>query len=211
MKLTERLRLLILILLDAAMVAMEWPVLHNAWRDSGVWMLRFYTQSSNVLALFVCTVCALAGIVCLIRGRTLPGWIKVIRYVSSCCLMVTFIVAAFVLVPMERQNTFQNFILEGDLLYLHTVCPLLMLATLFLHGRPRLGWLHTLAPLVPTLIYGVITLTMNVRHVYYGPYPFLRIHQQTTAETIFWCTAIPLGNWVLAAAMRMLSNLTCRK
>jgi len=53
-----RLHILLLLAIDLIMIAMEWPVLAREWKGSGAWMLRFYTQSSNVLAMFVCAVCA---------------------------------------------------------------------------------------------------------------------------------------------------------
>lgn len=70
------LRILGLLVIDIVMVAMEFPVLWAEWQDSSVWMLRFYTQSSNVLAMMVCALCAASEIVCLIGRRLLPWWRK---------------------------------------------------------------------------------------------------------------------------------------
>ena len=203
----DKLRLLLLLAIDVAMIALEWPTLADAWKSSGVWMLRYYTQSSNVLALLTCTLCAATEIICLVRGQALPGWAQMLRYVSACCLMVTLIVAACILVPTDPGESFRSFMLEGTLLYLHTLCPLVMLAGCLLSGGPKLTAAHALIPLIPTLTYGVITLVMNARKVYSGPYFFFRIHQQPWYMTVMWFAIIIAGNYAIAFLLSKLKNL----
>lgn len=200
-------RLILLLLIDIAMVAMEWPVISRQWKSDGAWMLRFYTQSSNVLAMFVCAVCAACEVVCLVRGCALPGWAQLIRYVSACCLMVTMIVAACILVPMNPGESFRGFMLEGGLLYLHTVCPLVMLAGCLIDGgKPLTAW-HALIAVIPTVIYGVITLIMNAKHVYRGPYFFFEIYRQPWYATAMWMAVIVGGNFVVSWLLGKLQGL----
>lgn len=202
-----RLHILLLLAIDLAMVVMEWGVLSAAWKSSGAPMLRFYTQSSNVLAMFVCAICAACEIFCLACGCPLPRWEQILRYVSTCCLMVTMIVAVCILVPMDKSQTFREFMLEGGLLYLHTLCPLVMLAGCLLHGGAPLTARHALIAIIPTVIYGIITLIMNAKRVYSGPYFFFRIYQQTWYETVMWFAIIIGGNFVVAWILAKLSTL----
>lgn len=190
-------RILLLLIIDIAMAAMEWPVVLGEWKASGARMLRFYTQSSNVLAMFVCTACAACDIFCLIKGCPLPHWAQLIRYVSTCCLMVTMIVAACILVPMNPGESFRNFMLEGWLLYAHTVCPLVMLAGCIIAGA-ELTAVHALIAVIPTVIYGVITVIMNAKRIYSGPYFFFQIYRQPWYETVMWFAIIIGGNFVVS-------------
>ncbi len=202
-----RLHILLMLAIDIAMIAMEWPVVSREWKSSGAWMLRFYTQSSNVLAMFVCIICAACEVVCLIRGCALPRWEQLIRYVSTCCLMVTMIVAACILVPMDRSQSFRGFMLEGALLYLHTLCPLVMFAGCLLHGGAPLTAKHAMIAVVPTVVYGIITLVMNAKRIYSDPYFFFRIYRQPWYETVMWFVIIIGGNFVVSWLLGKLSTI----
>ena len=198
---------LLLLAIDLAMIAMEGSTLARAWNSDGPRMLRFYTQSSNVLALFTCILCAACEIFCLVRGCALPRWEQIIRYISACCLMVTMIVAACILVPLDKGNTFRGFMLEGGLLYLHTLCPLVMLAGCLLHGGAPLTTAHAMIAVIPTIIYGIVTLIMNAKMIYIGPYFFFRIHQQPWYMTVMWMTVIVGGNFIVSWLLGKLSTL----
>lgn len=199
--------ILLLLAIDLAIVIMEWRVVWPEWKSNGVWMLRFYTQSSNVLAMFVCMICAACEIVCLVRGCALPGWTQLLRYVSTCCLMVTMIVAACILVPMDPASSFRSFMLEGALLYTHTLCPLVMLAGCMIHGGAHLTAAHAALAVVPTIVYGVITLIMNAKKIYTGPYFFFRIDRQPWHTTVMWMAVIVVGNFVVSWLLTILQNL----
>lgn len=201
-----RIRTALLLLIDLAMVALEWRALSGAWRDSGVRMLRYYTQDSNLLAMAVCGVCLAGEVGCLIRNRPLQEWMRIARYISACCLMVTFLVAALVLAPMEPGETLRSIMLKGNLLYLHTVCPLMMLLSAMLHRGKRLTAKHALCALAPTVIYGAVSIAMNVRGAYSGPYPFLRVTRQPVYTSALWCVVIFGGNYAVARLIGRLSG-----
>lgn len=186
---------MILLAVDVAMVAMELRV-YFPW--SGPMQLRFYTNSSNVLAMVVCAICAVTGAVCLIFGFDMPRWAQVLRYVAACCLMVTFIVAACILVPLDPGATFKGFMLEGDYLFVHTLCPLVMLVSHIIAGGEPLGAKHAAIAIVPTVIYGVITILMVSRRVYSAPYFFFRVNVQPWYETVKWISIIIGGNFVVS-------------
>lgn len=186
---------LIVLAIDIAMVAMEWRV-YFPW--SGPMQLRFYTNSSNVLAMFVCAVCAVTGAVCLLFGLDIPRWVQMLRYVAACCLMVTFIVAACILVPLDPGATFKGFMLKGDYLFVHTLCPLMMLASHMLAGGEPLTVKHAAIAVIPTLIYGIVTIAMVSRRVYTAPYFFFRVTQQPWYETVKWMSIIVGGNFIVS-------------
>jgi len=192
---------LIVLAIDIAMVVMERKV-YFPW--SGPMQLRFYTNSSNVLAMFVCVICAVTGAVCLIFGIDMPRWAQILRYVSACCLMVTFIVAACILVPRDPGATFKGFMLKGGNLFVHALCPLLMLASFLISGGEPLTVKHAAMAVIPTVIYGVVTIVMVSKRVYSAPYFFFRVTQQPWYETVKWMAVIVGGNfavsWLLTKA-----------
>lgn len=208
----RRLHLLCLLGIDLAMVAMEWPIIAPEWQSSGVWMLRFYTQSSNVLAMFVCAVCAVCEIGCLIKAREMPRWAQMLRYIATCCLMVTLLVSALILVPMSPGESYRSFMFTGVLLYVHTLCPLTMLLGYLVSGGAPMKAKHALLAVVPTVIYGVISLWMNAMRVYTGPYFFFHIYRQSLAETAMWFVGLIGGNFLIAWALgKMQSKLRARR
>lgn len=44
--------------------------------------------------------------------------------------------------------------------------------------------------LIPTIIYAVITTSLNIAKVMYGPYPFLYVYEQSVGMSVFWCILI---------------------
>lgn len=209
-----RLLILILLLIDGAMIYCESITLFRVWHSSGLATLRFYTQSSNLWALMGCSLCAIAEIMCLANGQALPDWTRLIRFVFTACLMVTMIVAACILAPMDKNATFHQFMLEGHLLYLHTVCPLMMLLSCLLHAGAPLNARHALIAIIPTAIYAAILLTLNIRRIYSGPYFFFKVYEQPIYMSILWCIVILGGNfliaWLLTRAQGVLGQLFIR-
>lgn len=191
--------------LDIIIIIMETGSLLTSWAQSGAKLFRYYTQDSNILALIVSIICLAQNIACLKRGTKMPGWTRRLRYISACCLAVTLLVAGLLLSPMD-EGGFAAFMLEGKYLYLHTLCPIIMIVQLYLHAGPRMREKDALAALIPTIIYGVISLMLNAAGAYSGPYPFLRIREQEGYVTAVGCIAV-LGVSYFAA--RVLAALTC--
>ena len=205
MERTNKKRRLVMLALDALIIVLEIGSLTVSWAESGARLFRYYTQDSNILALIVSIICLVQNIACLKRGANMPGWTRRLRYISACCLAVTLLVAGLLLSPMD-EGGFVAFMLEGKYLSLHTLCPILMIAQLYLHAGPRMRERDALKALVPTIIYGVVSLMMNAAAVYSGPYPFLRIREQEGYVTAVGCIAV-LGVSYFAA--RVLAALTC--
>ncbi len=217
--LVHRLRLLLLLLADAAMIYMEIRALRIPWRDSGLSMLRFYTNSSNLFALAVCILSAFVTAWTLISGRLeRPAWTKLLRHTAATCLMITFLIAAFVLVPSNSRGTwlsmrreFIRFMLKDAYLHLHTLCPLVLLFSFSLLDDPRpLSLRHTLWPVGCTLVYGLITLFMVGTYRYGAPYPFFQIHSQPVYITVLWCTGILAFTCAISWSVAVLNQLSAK-
>ena len=177
----------------------------------GVRMFQYYTVCSNLFALLTSVICLYFNVKCLMGLRFfIPSWAKVLKYLSTCTLMVTLFIVIFVLVPLYGggTETLIYFLFTGEMLYHHLLCPLFALASFVwidegsFAGERRLP----LLAVAPTLLYGVIVTVLNVVGVVYGPYPFLRVTTQPLWQSALWYPAILLLAYVLAFLVWKLRN-----
>ncbi len=205
----HRLRLSLLLLADAAMLCMEIWALRIAWRDSGVSMLRYFTNESNLLALAVCGIDGLVTAWTMWRGREKrPAWAKLLRYITASCLLLTFLVTLCISVPMNSGGTwssfwdaFAGFMLQETYLCLHTLCPVVLFFSFaLLEPSPPLSRRHTLLPALLVLGYGIVTLCLVGIGRYEAPYPFLNVHGQSIYATVLWCVGLFGFAWCISLA-----------
>lgn len=189
-------RILLLLCLDLAVILLDGRTLFGEFSRNGTKLLRFYTQDSNLLAVAACSALAFCEIACLISGRALPDWTRLVRFIPACCLAVTLLVSAFLLSPGD--GGFAATMLRGPLLYLHTLCPLLMIAAFLLHPGAPLGAGDALLALTPTVIYAAVTLWRNILRLERGPYFFFHIYEQPGYVSALWVAAILGGNFLIA-------------
>jgi len=212
-KIAGILKLLPVLIADAAMVVLEARSLWNIWKGTGKRMFIYYTQDSNILAMIICAVSVIATVLCLLWGKERPGWIRRIKHIAASCLAVTFIVELFVLIPMACRNIsdlprqLRIGMLDGEMLYMHTLCPLLMIFSfLFLEPGGKMRS-NVYIALIPTMIYGGVSLYMNYIHAYIGPYPFLHIYIQPVFMTVVWMIVIMGGAEMIALGLYALNRL----
>lgn len=198
-------RLCVLLILDALMIIMEIHALNISRMESGWKLFRYYTQNSNILVLAACLFCAAKEITCLFKDAKLPRWTRKLRYYAACCLALTLVIAGFFLAPTDPDLGFAGFMLEGKYLYLHTICPIMGMALFFLHPGMCFREKHALKALLPTLVYGAISLCLNAVGAYSGPYPFLRVREQAGYVTAVGCIAVLGVNYALSRSLAALS------
>ena len=161
-----------------------------SWGQEGIFF--FYTEDSNIFAACVCAMVAVGQLVCIFTGKELPRWLHTLKYIATCCLTMTLLTVIFVLGPMYQDgNGWYIMLCTSSMLYHHLLNPLAaILSFVLLERTPRLPRSTVKWALVPTVVYGVILLWLNVQRVVEGPYPFLKIYEQTPAESVLWCAAI---------------------
>ena len=141
-------------------------------------LVVFYTQLSNLIAFGTSVLCLF-----------LPaGELVLLRYLSTCMLMMTFCVTAFVLIPMGGKP--EKLLLSGNGLYHHLLCPLLSLASYVFFEEHITSFWAVLLPAGITLFYGLTMVALNAKRLVDGPYPFFRVHQQSVCRTILWMIAL---------------------
>ena len=194
--LLDKLRRVLSILLNLAVVYMEPTAIRMSWEAVGDQTLTFYTENSNIFSAGVCLLVAVCQVWALISGRELPRWVKRLKFLAACCLTMTFLTVVFVLAPYYPNEGGVRFLLtESSMLYHHLLNPLCVFVSFaFLEREPRLSARNIPLALVPTVVYGAIALWANYQRLWTGPYPFLLVYEQTTRQTVLWSVGILLMN-----------------
>lgn len=162
--------------------------------EYGWGMFRFYTQDSNYFA----TITSVILLIYLIKDQDVPKWVTKLRYIAMLMLVITFFVTAFVLAPLYGKDYLRMFT-DGSKLYQHLLGPVLYFVSFFAFERrvPKekscMGY-----GLVPTIIYAIILVILNIVGVVDGPYPFLRVLHQPIYMSFVWTVGI-LGFALLVA------------
>ena len=203
--------LIIAIVLHICMVALEIIGLVQGIYVFG-WKLSvgFYTQQSNAFTMIMSGIYAVYAFLALKKGRAIPKTVSLLRYMATCCMTLTFVVTAGVLVPAYglKQMMF------GDcVLYCHLICPLLSMLLLLFIEPVGIDAKDRWKPIIPTVCYALIIIPINVFNIIespYPPYPFLRVHEQTIFESVMWGIGIIAINLLFAWLLWMGVNLRKR-
>ena len=199
-KFADTVRRLLSIALNLFIVWAEPIALPMSWDWGKEQMFIFYTEDSNILSACICAMVAVGQLVCIFTGRELPHWLHTLKYIATCCLTMTFLTVVFVLGPMyEDGNGWYIMLFTGSMLYHHFLNPVLAILSLVLFERlPRLPLGQVWWALVPTILYGLYDLHGNITGTIDGPYPFMRVYDQTIQETLMWFTIILVTNLLYA-------------
>ncbi len=142
--------------------------------------LIFYTQLSNLLNLITSALLVILGE---------RNWVMVLRYLSVCMLVMTFLVTAFILVPMSGK--LKELLFSGNGLYHHFLIPILStFSYLVVEKKAPFSWVWL--PVVVTLIYGIVMVILNYKGRVEGPYPFFNFRQLGIFKTIIWLAVLLL-------------------
>ena len=186
----------IAIIISILIIVLEIVDMAKNLPQRGLSTFTYYTTLSNFMTLISC-------IVLLIFGGASKGWLEVqllgpggvpgmLRYLASCMMLMTFIITAFVLVPLLGDA--RKLLFTEGLLH-HLICPVLCVVSYVFFERHSHAWP---VPVILTLCYGALMLWLNYRRKFDGPYPFFRVHRQGKGATIMWM-------FIMAAAITVVS------
>lgn len=203
----DRKRDVVIFVLNTVLVVMELFSIYMSSVNHGLSMLRFYTEDSNIFALIICILYLVFLFRRIKTGRMIPVWIIKAKYISVCCLFLTFMIVIIVLAPMTGAEGYALFMFAGSMLYHHTLCPLIaVISFIFAEGDGYVTLRDNLMALVPTVIYGITLVILNGKGIVKGPYPFLDVNSQTVLMTMGWILVIYGINYLLAFIVRWYKN-----
>lgn len=177
--------------------------------DGGIAVLRYYTVLSNIMCAIICTI----YIVVLAKNLNtdnfiLQKWMKTLRFVVVTCLMVTFIVVITVLIPTNGVSSISGYLFERANLFHHLLCPLIMSVTYLIYEKEiSLGRKEELYAVIPTIMYAIVTIILNIIKVMEGPYPFLYVYKQSVLTSIMWFFIIVGGAYILSIGINKINKI----
>ena len=173
--------------LNFLIVYFETIALPMSWALGGTIMFTMYTELSNIFNGAVCLLVGLWQLGCVFTGRELPLWLKRLKFISTSCLAMTFLTVVIILAPMyEDGNGWYIMLFTDSMLYHHFLNPVLAILSLVLFERlPRLSLGQVWWALVPTVLYGLYDLHGNITGTIDGPYPFMRVYDQTAVPCLW--------------------------
>ena len=167
----------------------------------GAETFQYYTQLSNLFLL----ICSLINIVFIARAlkskKQMPHIVNLLTYMATCTTTVTFIVVLFVLSWMVGDLWW--LLTYDSMLYMHTLCPILAIIMLECFATEKQTKKSALYALIPTIIYAIVGIAMNIARLWDGPYPFLQVYNQPIWASFGWGVVI-LGCAYLIARLLIL-------
>ena len=163
--------------------------------------LAYYTIDSNIFLL-------ISTILYLITINNVPKIVQLLKYSSTLSVFITFLVVVFVLYPMYDFN-FQFMFLDGPNLYMHVLCPVLAIISFIFFDSNEIenSLKNNLRSLYFTIIYAIILISLNILNVVSGPYPFLKVNQQSPLMSVFWIVLILGGALILSKVLLFLKDM----
>lgn len=171
--------------------------------------LKYYTEDSNILAFIVSLIFVIIGFILLkSKEPVMPKWVKYFRYISVTCLTVTFSVVLFVFPSMTTGlPALKKMMLEGPMLFHHFLCPVISLISFTLFEE-ELGFSvkTVFIAVIPTIFYAILSSILNIARVLDGPYPFLKVYEQSIGVSVLWFVVICGGAFLLASIILWLNS-----
>ncbi len=198
---------------NLAIIACEIVAIIIVFFKIGYYPLEYYTEDSNLFALVACAVMAGFQVRYLKSGKEIPHSVQMFKYMAAAVLSVTFIVVLAVLSPMRGEgiNGWLYMLFNKDFTFLHTLCPILTILSFVLFEKePHLDAKSAFTATIPTLIYAIVLIILNIVGAVDGPYPFLRVMNQPLYMSFVWFIVIVGGAFFLALLLQKL-NSTGRK
>ena len=188
------------IALSIIIIILEIIALSVCYNSFGI-NLAYYTIDSNIFLL-------ISTILYLITINNVPKIVQLLKYSSTLSVFITFLVVVFVLYPMYDFN-FQFMFLDGPNLYMHVLCPLLAVISFIFFDSNEIenSLKNNLRSLYFTIIYAIILISLNILNVVSGPYPFLKVNQQSPLMSLFWIVLILGGALILSKALLFLKDM----
>ncbi len=176
---------------------------------SGWNFVQFYTEDSNTLALITCLFLAVYEYQMWKGQRSvLPGWIQELKYIATVCLTLTFLVVIFILIPLQGGiGSAYFFLINGSMLYHHLICPILAFVSfLWFDPMEKRSRREIGMALLPTLVYALVLVILNLAKLVDGPYPFLKVYQQPVYMSCIWVAVILGAAYAIAAILSKMVN-----
>ena len=201
-----RKKIVLSLLINVVIVVLELIGLYLSLRRHGTKAFQFYTENSNYFTLIVSMCYCLVGVIAISQRRLIPKWIVYLRYTATTCLVITFVVVAVILIPMFP-HTWKFMLFDDSNLYQHLLCPIIStLSFVLLENDMQIDKKAILLATIPTIIYGIIMIVLNILRVVTGPYPFFYVYDVPWYSCTVFIIVIGIVAITVAIGLYLLFN-----
>ena len=185
------------IVFNLAIVILEIIGLVLTVQESGHVPIEFYTEDSNLLILVVSSLYLYFAL----AKKKMPKWLVILKQIATVGLAVTFLVVILILAPMYEFN-YGYLLFHNTLLYYHTLCPLLGVVTfLWCDQLGKLPKKISFYGLAFTICYAIVMIVLNLLRIVNGPYPFLKVYEQSIMMSVVWTIVILGLAYIISAGL----------
>ena len=157
--------------------------------------IEYYTNDSNLLALF-------SSLLYIVFYGKNKEFVKDLRFITTNCLTVTFLVVVFILSPMFQFN-YKLLMFTNIYFLFHTLSPILsFISYAYFEEKSK----KTYKGILFTILYAIIIVILNIIGIVTGPYPFLKIKEQSIIMTLLWGMIIIGGNYLISLAIQKINT-----
>lgn len=195
-------RLYCAFIINILIIIMELFAFLVCYKESGFACFKYYTQDSNLFLMFTSLLYVISLLIC---DKKIPHFVSLLKYAATTSVLITFLTVVTILAPV--MGGYKAMLLDGTMLIHHLICPIFGFVTFVFFERHNLNGLKdALISMIFTCLYGIIAVTLNVLKIMDGPYPFLKVYDQTILMSIFWLILMMGSSYLITVLIGNLNH-----
>ena len=189
-------------IINILIIIMELFAFLVCYKESGFACFEYYTQDSNLFLMFTSLLYVISLLIC---DKKIPHFVSLLKYAATTSVVITFLTVVTILAPV--MGGYKAMLLDGTMLIHHLICPIFGFVTFVFFERHNLNGLKdALISMIFTCLYGIIAVTLNVLKIMDGPYPFLKVYDQTILISIFWLILMMGSSYLITVLIGNLNH-----
>ena len=189
-------------IINILIIIMELFAFLVCYKESGFACFKYYTQDSNLFLMFTSLLYVISLLIC---DKKIPHFVSLLKYAATTSVVITFLTVVTILAPV--MGGYRAMLLDGTMLIHHLICPIFAFVTFVFFEKHNLNGLKdALISMIFTCLYGVVAVTLNVLKIMDGPYPFLKVYDQTILMSIFWLILMMGSSYLITVLIGNLNH-----
>ena len=189
-------------IINILIIIMELFAFLVCYKESGFACFKYYTQDSNLFLMFTSLLYVISLLIC---DKKIPHFVSLLKYAATTSVVITFLTVVTILAPV--MGGYKAMLLDGTMLIHHLICPISGFVTFVFFEKHNLNGLKdALISMIFTCLYGIIAVTLNVLKIMDGPYPFLKVYDQTILISIFWLILMMGSSYLITVLIGNLNH-----
>lgn len=188
--------------INILIIIMELFAFLVCYKESGFACFKYYTQDSNLFLMFTSLLYVISLLIC---DKKIPHFVSLLKYAATTSVVITFLTVVTILAPV--MGGYKAMLLDGTMLIHHLICPIFAFVTFVFFEKHNLNGLKdALISMIFTCLYGIIAVTLNILKIMDGPYPFLKVYDQTILMSIFWLILMMGSSYLITVLIGNLNH-----